>query len=191
MVPRINTRCDHVLCAMAPHTITLAVGAVSRCKANAGLRRSPRGLHTRTRLSSLLRLNLDSSLKTTWFRSAAVQFSREQYHSKRRCLWVGVKGSSCNGCCCNIVRVHYFVRGGFVGLPLRAIQSISHLPPLGKQSGSKLVRRIYKRNRHQGLVFETDVTALALSYGTFPLRGAGQLTITDTSLHQAPLELQF
>ncbi|GFT98171.1 e3 ubiquitin-protein ligase RNF13 [Trichonephila clavipes] len=50
---------------MAPHTITPAVGAVCRCKAKAGLRRSPRGLHTRTRLSSLLRMNLDSSLKTT------------------------------------------------------------------------------------------------------------------------------
>ncbi|GFX39701.1 e3 ubiquitin-protein ligase RNF13 [Trichonephila clavipes] len=61
---------------MAPHTITPAVGAVYRCKAKAGLRHSPRGLHTRTRLSSLLRLNLDSSLKTTWFHSAAVQFPR-------------------------------------------------------------------------------------------------------------------
>ncbi|GFX42969.1 uncharacterized protein TNCV_4058921 [Trichonephila clavipes] len=59
---------------MALHTITSAVGAVCRCKAKAGLRRSPRGLRTRTRLTSLLRLNLDSSLKTTWFYSAAVQF---------------------------------------------------------------------------------------------------------------------
>ncbi|GFS81086.1 e3 ubiquitin-protein ligase RNF13 [Trichonephila clavipes] len=59
---------------MAPHTITPAVGAVCRCKAKAGLRSSPRGLHTRTRLSSLLRLNVDSTLKTTWFHSAAVQF---------------------------------------------------------------------------------------------------------------------
>ncbi|GFS69130.1 e3 ubiquitin-protein ligase RNF13 [Trichonephila clavipes] len=48
---------------MEPHTITPAVGAVCRCKAKAGLRRSPRGLYTRTRLSSLLRLNLDLSLK--------------------------------------------------------------------------------------------------------------------------------
>ncbi|GFT53812.1 c2H2-type domain-containing protein [Trichonephila clavipes] len=51
--------------AMALHTITPTVGAVCRCKAKAGLRRSPRGLNTRTRLSSLQRLNLDSSLKTT------------------------------------------------------------------------------------------------------------------------------
>ncbi|GFV74299.1 uncharacterized protein TNCV_5127421 [Trichonephila clavipes] len=82
---------------MAPHTITPAVGAVCRCKAKAGLRCSPRGLHTRTRLSSLLRVNLDSSLKTTWFHSAAVQFPRERHHSKRRCRWVDVKGSTRNG----------------------------------------------------------------------------------------------
>ncbi|GFY08806.1 hypothetical protein TNCV_4659991 [Trichonephila clavipes] len=44
---------------MASYTITPAVGVVCRCKAKAGLRRSPRGLHTRARLSSLLRLNLD------------------------------------------------------------------------------------------------------------------------------------
>ncbi|GFX99992.1 uncharacterized protein TNCV_260281 [Trichonephila clavipes] len=83
---------------MAPHTIAPAVGAVCRCKAKAGLRRSPRGFHTRTRLSSLLRLNnLDLSLKTTWFQSAAVQFPRARHHSKRRRRRVGVKGSSCNG----------------------------------------------------------------------------------------------
>ncbi|GFU35659.1 uncharacterized protein TNCV_2099511 [Trichonephila clavipes] len=67
---------------MTPHTITPAVGEVSRCKAKAGLRRSPRGLHTRTRMSLLLRLNLDSKLKTTWFHSAAVQFTRTRHHSK-------------------------------------------------------------------------------------------------------------
>ncbi|GFV92719.1 uncharacterized protein TNCV_1375691 [Trichonephila clavipes] len=85
---------------MTPHTITPAVGAVCRCKAKAGLRHSPRGVHTRTRLSSLLRLNLDSlsSLKTTWLHSVAVQFPRARHHSKRRwCQWVGVKGSTRNG----------------------------------------------------------------------------------------------
>ncbi|GFW06616.1 uncharacterized protein TNCV_2189491 [Trichonephila clavipes] len=46
---------------MAPHTITSAVGAQCHWKVKAGLRRSPRGFHTR--LSSLLRLNVDSSLK--------------------------------------------------------------------------------------------------------------------------------
>ncbi|GFX99521.1 e3 ubiquitin-protein ligase RNF13 [Trichonephila clavipes] len=45
---------------MAPHTITSVVGAVFRCKAKRGLMRLPRVLHIRTRLSSLLRLNVDS-----------------------------------------------------------------------------------------------------------------------------------
>ncbi|GFS75010.1 uncharacterized protein TNCV_1396681 [Trichonephila clavipes] len=94
MVPRINSRSDRVL---TTNTISQAVGAVCRCKAKAGLRRSPRGLHTRTRLPSLLRLNLDLSLKTTWFHSAAVQFPRARHHSKRRRRWLGVKGSTRNG----------------------------------------------------------------------------------------------
>ncbi|GFY30119.1 uncharacterized protein TNCV_4074321 [Trichonephila clavipes] len=84
---------------MAPHTITPAVGAVCRYKANEGLKCSPWGLHTRTRLSSLLRLNLNSSLKMTWFHSAAVHFPRAWHHSKRRRQWVGGKGSTCNGRC--------------------------------------------------------------------------------------------
>ncbi|GFT08357.1 uncharacterized protein TNCV_3423201 [Trichonephila clavipes] len=82
---------------MAPHIITPAVAAVCRCKAKAGLKRSPWGLHTRTRLSSLLRLNLDSSLKTTWFHSAAILFPRARYRSKRGRWWVGVKDSTRNG----------------------------------------------------------------------------------------------
>ncbi|GFV88406.1 uncharacterized protein TNCV_1242191 [Trichonephila clavipes] len=82
---------------MAQHTIAPAVGAMCRCKAKAGLRRSPRGLHTRTRLSSLLRLNLNSSLKTIWFHSAAAYFPRAQQHSKRMRGWVGIKGSTGNG----------------------------------------------------------------------------------------------
>ncbi|GFW31368.1 uncharacterized protein TNCV_2664681 [Trichonephila clavipes] len=97
MVPWINTRCDRVLYAISPHTLTSAVGAVSLCNAKAGLRRSPQELHTRTRLSSLLRLNLDSSLKTASFHFAAVQFPRAQHHSKWRRQWVGVKGSTRNG----------------------------------------------------------------------------------------------
>ncbi|GFX72475.1 e3 ubiquitin-protein ligase RNF13 [Trichonephila clavipes] len=64
---------------MAPHTIIPAVGAVCRCKAKAGLRRSPRGLHTRTRFSSLLRFHLDSMLKTTWFHSTEVQFPHARH----------------------------------------------------------------------------------------------------------------
>ncbi|GFW11434.1 uncharacterized protein TNCV_3809531 [Trichonephila clavipes] len=82
---------------MAPHTIAPAVGVMCRFKAKAGLKRSPRGFHTRIRLSSLLRLNLDLSLKTTRFHSAAVQFLRAWHHSKRRHGWVGVKGSTRNG----------------------------------------------------------------------------------------------
>ncbi|GFV46723.1 uncharacterized protein TNCV_1881821 [Trichonephila clavipes] len=76
---------------MAPDTITPAVEAVRRSKAKVGFWRSPRGLHTRTRLSSLLRWNLESSLKTTRFHSAAIQFPHARHHSKRRSRWVGVK----------------------------------------------------------------------------------------------------
>ncbi|GFS97360.1 uncharacterized protein TNCV_1825071 [Trichonephila clavipes] len=82
---------------MTPHTITPAVGAVCRCQAKAGLKRSPRGLHTRTRLPSLVRLNLESSMKTTWINSTSSQFPRERHYSKRRRRWVGVKGITCNG----------------------------------------------------------------------------------------------
>ncbi|PRD34191.1 UNVERIFIED_CONTAM: hypothetical protein NCL1_15354 [Trichonephila clavipes] len=49
------------------------------------------------RLSSLLRLNLDSTLKTTWFRFAAVQFPRARHQSKWRRRRLGVKGSTRNG----------------------------------------------------------------------------------------------
>ncbi|GFX12064.1 uncharacterized protein TNCV_2998471 [Trichonephila clavipes] len=73
------------------------MGAVCRFKAKAGLRRSPRILHTRTRLSSLLRLNLDSSLKMTWLHSSAVQFPPTWHHFKRRRRCVGVKGSARDG----------------------------------------------------------------------------------------------
>ncbi|GFU94010.1 uncharacterized protein TNCV_2390991 [Trichonephila clavipes] len=81
----------------ASHAITLAVGTVCRCKTKAELRRSTQGLHTRTRLSTLLRLNLDSSLKMTWFHSSAVQFHRARHHSKWRRRCVGVKSSARNG----------------------------------------------------------------------------------------------
>ncbi|GFT56230.1 uncharacterized protein TNCV_130201 [Trichonephila clavipes] len=97
MVKRMNKRGDCVLLAVTPHIITTAVEAMRRCKAKIELRRSPWGLHTRTRLLSLLRLNLDSSLRTTWFYSTAVKFPRARLHSKRRRRWVGVKDSSRNG----------------------------------------------------------------------------------------------
>ncbi|GFV97645.1 uncharacterized protein TNCV_2041531 [Trichonephila clavipes] len=79
---------------MTLHTITPAVVVVCRCKSKVGLRRSPRGLHTRTRLSSLLRSNLDSLIKITWFHSTAVKFPRAQHPSKRRRRRVGTS----NGC---------------------------------------------------------------------------------------------
>ncbi|GFV38667.1 uncharacterized protein TNCV_4420351 [Trichonephila clavipes] len=79
---------------MALHTITPAVGVMCRCKEKSGLRHSPRVLYTRTRLSSPLRLNLDSLLKTTWFHSASVQFPCDRHHSKRMHRWLGVKGST-------------------------------------------------------------------------------------------------
>ncbi|GFU68278.1 hypothetical protein TNCV_834051 [Trichonephila clavipes] len=64
VVPLINTRSDHVLYAMVPHIITPAVVVVCHCTTKAGLMLSQR-LRTRTQLSSLQRLNTDSSLKTT------------------------------------------------------------------------------------------------------------------------------
>ncbi|GFT58530.1 uncharacterized protein TNCV_1250121 [Trichonephila clavipes] len=48
-------------------------------------------------MSSLLRLNLVSSLKTTWFHSTGIQFPRARHHYRRRRRWVGVKGSTRNG----------------------------------------------------------------------------------------------
>ncbi|GFS86732.1 uncharacterized protein TNCV_2407421 [Trichonephila clavipes] len=59
--------------------------------------RSPRGLPSGTILSSLLRLNLDSSMKAPAFHSTAVQFHCAWHHSKRSHRWVDVKGNSCNG----------------------------------------------------------------------------------------------
>ncbi|GFW82691.1 uncharacterized protein TNCV_3492631 [Trichonephila clavipes] len=83
---------------MALHTITPAVGVVCCCKVKVGLRYSLWGLHTRTRFSLLLELNLDSSLKSTWFHSVAVKSRRARRHSKWRCRWLGVKGRTRNGC---------------------------------------------------------------------------------------------
>ncbi|GFU97475.1 uncharacterized protein TNCV_1913301 [Trichonephila clavipes] len=96
LILSMGRRCETCLAAVANYILTPAVRAVFLCKTKAELRCLPRGLLTRKRLSSLLRLNLDSSLKTTWFYSTAVQFSRARYHSKRKRQWVGVKGSSRN-----------------------------------------------------------------------------------------------
>ncbi|GFS62046.1 hypothetical protein TNCV_2593081 [Trichonephila clavipes] len=67
---------------MAPHTIPSVVRAVCRSNANAGLMHSTWGLHTRIRLSSLLRLKLDSSLKMASFHFSVVQYPRAWHHSK-------------------------------------------------------------------------------------------------------------
>ncbi|GFV97511.1 uncharacterized protein TNCV_2040191 [Trichonephila clavipes] len=75
MVPRINTKSDRVLIEAfttgSPHTNTIVITA-----------------------------EVESGFvaKTTWFHSASVQFPRAWHHSKRRRRWVGVKGSTLNGC---------------------------------------------------------------------------------------------
>ncbi|GFT95889.1 uncharacterized protein TNCV_312281 [Trichonephila clavipes] len=84
-----------------------------------------------------------------------------------------------------IVRVHYFVRGGFVGYRSRASSKhlSSHLPVdgarfLGGQKGVALqvqdarvgVGSTKKPTPLDVDVRRSDVTALALSYRTFPLR---------------------
>ncbi|GFW02430.1 hypothetical protein TNCV_1733451 [Trichonephila clavipes] len=103
IVSRINNRCGLVLKSIESHTITTAVRAVCRCKEKAGLRRTLQGIHFQKRLSSLLRLNLESLLKMTWFHSAADQFPRvcgtnpkggvDGWES-RAAYVLGVKGSS-------------------------------------------------------------------------------------------------
>ncbi|GFX08355.1 uncharacterized protein TNCV_3268441 [Trichonephila clavipes] len=75
---------------MAPHTITSTVGAMCHCKAKAGLRCSPRGLHTRTRLSSPLGLNLDSSLKTS-----SIKFPARHLRMVREDTGVLSEGATC------------------------------------------------------------------------------------------------
>ncbi|GFY11507.1 hypothetical protein TNCV_3183451 [Trichonephila clavipes] len=82
-----------------------------------------------------------------------------------------------------IVRVQYFVRGGFVGHRSRA--SSKHLsPPVpvdeldssGVKKGLRCTCKLHvwvsglQRNRPDVDVWRSDVTALALSYRTFPLR---------------------
>ncbi|GFT48126.1 uncharacterized protein TNCV_1001181 [Trichonephila clavipes] len=94
---KVNSQAIPCIVGNDTHTITSAVGVVCRCKTKAGLRRSQQGLHTRTRLSSLLKLNLDTVLKMTWFHYAAIQFPCARHHSKRKRRWVGVKGSTRNG----------------------------------------------------------------------------------------------
>ncbi|KAJ4440755.1 hypothetical protein ANN_08979 [Periplaneta americana] len=74
---------------MAPQTSTTAVGAVCRATANVGLRRAPRGFQTRTRPSSELKENLNSSLKTTRFQSSAVQVTSRRWRTLFQDLSIG------------------------------------------------------------------------------------------------------
>ncbi|GFS67683.1 hypothetical protein TNCV_4363691 [Trichonephila clavipes] len=74
MVSWINIRGHRVSYAITPFTIAPVVGAVCRCTANSGLRRSSWGLHTRTDLSSQPKFSLDSSLKAIRFYFVAVQY---------------------------------------------------------------------------------------------------------------------
>ncbi|GFS87010.1 transposable element Tcb2 transposase [Trichonephila clavipes] len=82
-----------------------------------------------------------------------------------------------------IVRVHYFVRGGFVGYRSRA--SSKHLSPhlpvdeldsSGVKKGLRCRCKMHvwvlspQRSRLDVDVWRSDVTALALSFRTFPLR---------------------
>ncbi|GFV85933.1 hypothetical protein TNCV_1422361 [Trichonephila clavipes] len=82
-----------------------------------------------------------------------------------------------------IVRVQYFVRGGFVGH--RSRTSLKHLSPhlpvdeldsSGVKRGLRCRCKMHvwvsgpQRNRLDVDVWRSDVTALALSYRTFPLR---------------------
>ncbi|KAJ4428075.1 hypothetical protein ANN_24089 [Periplaneta americana] len=78
-----EARGDRLPYVMTLQTSTLAVAAVCRATENVGLRRAPRGLQTRTRPSSELKENLDSSLKTTRFQSSAVQVCCSRHPANR------------------------------------------------------------------------------------------------------------
>ncbi|GFW72059.1 e3 ubiquitin-protein ligase RNF13 [Trichonephila clavipes] len=111
---------------MTLHTITPAVEAVCRCKAKEGLRHSSRGLHTRTRLSSLLKLNLDSSLKTIWFPFVAVQSRRARHHSKQRLGgWVSLTGPVMSAAIPDILQPGALRRFGKTQRPIVMVLSVS------------------------------------------------------------------
>ena len=85
-------RSDRQSYAMAPQTNALALGVVCRAITKSGLRRSPRGLQTRTWPWFAVKPNLDSSLKVSRFQSRAVWNSRSRHYCKRRYQW-----DECNG----------------------------------------------------------------------------------------------
>ncbi|GFX88695.1 uncharacterized protein TNCV_4636161 [Trichonephila clavipes] len=57
----------------------------------------PRGLHTRTQLSSVPKTNRDSSLNTTFYQSVAFHIDLAWHHCRRSCRCSGVKGSARKG----------------------------------------------------------------------------------------------
>ncbi|GFW53562.1 uncharacterized protein TNCV_4814681 [Trichonephila clavipes] len=61
------------------------------------LYRSPRRLHTRTRLSSVPKTNRDSSLNTTFCQSVTFHIDLAWHHYRRSCRCCGVKGSARKG----------------------------------------------------------------------------------------------
>lgn len=71
----INIRDGWVSYVITDNTNTPLLRTMYRRKPKAGLRCSPRGLHTRTRLSSLSKIKLDSSLKTILYHLVASQSS--------------------------------------------------------------------------------------------------------------------
>ncbi|GFV08725.1 hypothetical protein TNCV_1851211 [Trichonephila clavipes] len=77
---------------MTPYTTTPGVTAVCRCKAKAGLKRSPRSSHTRHDCHHCLNCESDSSFKMT---CCSIPSSVTPF--KRRSWWVIVIGSTRNG----------------------------------------------------------------------------------------------
>ncbi|GFW86782.1 uncharacterized protein TNCV_2809371 [Trichonephila clavipes] len=57
-----------------------------------------RGLHSRTRLSSVTKTNRDSSLNTTFCQSVTFHIDLARHHCGRSCRCSGVKGSAWKGC---------------------------------------------------------------------------------------------
>ncbi|GFX85723.1 e3 ubiquitin-protein ligase RNF13 [Trichonephila clavipes] len=124
---------------METHTITPPVGAVCCYKAKSGLGCSPQGLHTRTPLSSLVRFNLDSSLKTTWYHSGTVHFTLAGHHSKRRPRWVALRAAHVMGAAIQIV----LQPGTFVRIEKTLGLLVKVLPVPGWRTMKKLAVRVH------------------------------------------------
>ena len=73
-----------------PQTITEPPPWSTTCWTQSSWKRSPRRLHTRTRLSGLLKLNLDSSENNTRLHCCRVHLKWTADHALRAALWAGV-----------------------------------------------------------------------------------------------------